>query len=200
MDQHPPAWSRFRGELDETLDIRSQAQHRILDFIDAFAQTRERCLMAGMNDFLTKPVSPEKLSATLRRLFGAQGRADTPAAAPSGTRDTGQARADALAPLLDRAALDAAMRVMPRDRLSRCSSFFEQARMVQRLRIALRDGQVLDLRVNAHVHAVCIELRLGGVGPDGAGAARRRHSCADARDCATGAALRRPDGTQPRSL
>ena len=36
---------------------------------DAFEQTRERCLVAGMNDFLTKPVSPEKLAASLRRTY-----------------------------------------------------------------------------------------------------------------------------------
>jgi two-component system, sensor histidine kinase len=37
---------------------------------DALDETRERCLVAGMNDFLTKPVSPQILAASLRRLFG----------------------------------------------------------------------------------------------------------------------------------
>ena len=41
---------------------------------DAFSETRDRCLVAGMNDFLTKPVSPQKLAASLRRLFGSRGR------------------------------------------------------------------------------------------------------------------------------
>ena len=36
---------------------------------DAFAETRDRCLVAGMNDFLTKPVSPQKLATLLRQLF-----------------------------------------------------------------------------------------------------------------------------------
>ncbi|HZF80906.1 MAG TPA: ATP-binding protein, partial [Rubrivivax sp.] len=40
---------------------------------DAFEETRDRCLVAGMNDFLTKPVSPQKLATSLRRLFGAGG-------------------------------------------------------------------------------------------------------------------------------
>ncbi|MCY7315861.1 MAG: response regulator, partial [Rubrivivax sp.] len=37
---------------------------------DAFTETRDRCLVAGMNDFLTKPVSPQKLATLLRQLFG----------------------------------------------------------------------------------------------------------------------------------
>ena len=114
---------------------------------DAFAQTRERCLMAGMNDFLAKPVSPERLSAMLRRLFGGPGSADVPA--------SGLADAPAPEPspvVLDRATLDAALRAMSRERLAHLlRTFFDEGpEMVERLRVALRDGQALDLRVNAH--------------------------------------------------
>ncbi|WP_050985699.1 ATP-binding protein [Rubrivivax gelatinosus] len=45
---------------------------------DAFTETRDRCLVAGMNDFLTKPVSPQKLAASLRRFFGSTGGAEFP--------------------------------------------------------------------------------------------------------------------------
>jgi CheY-like chemotaxis protein len=119
---------------------------------DAFAQTRERGLLAGMNAFLTTPVSPVKLSATLRRLFGPRGKTD--ASADGGLRAAEEASAAARgpAPLLDQGALDAALRAMPRERLAALlAAFFEQGpEMVQRLRLALRDGQALDLRVNAH--------------------------------------------------
>ncbi|MGL6109412.1 MAG: ATP-binding protein [Rubrivivax sp.] len=125
---------------------------------DAFAQTRERCLMAGMNDFLAKPVSPEKLSAMLRRLFGAAGPAGLP---PQSTSDT--VPAGPMSGVLDRVTLDAALCAMPRERLARLlETFFDEGpEVVERLRLALRDGQALDLRVNAHAaHGAALNFGL----------------------------------------
>ena len=149
MDLHMP----LLDGVGATLSIRALADNVaatvpiIALTADAFAQTRERCLMAGMNDFLAKPVSPERLSALLRRLFGGAIHA---AASPLGPV---AAQPLASAPVvLDRATLDAALRAMPRERLAQLlQSFFDEGpELVERLRVALRDGQALDLRVNAH--------------------------------------------------
>ena len=115
---------------------------------DAFSETRDRCLVAGMNDFLTKPVSPQKLAASLRRLFGADALAEMPieAAPIEPLAPTGAP------PFIDNAAVAMALQIMPRERLAAMiQEFLEQGpQTVQRLRAAVRDAQPLELRVNAH--------------------------------------------------
>ena len=126
---------------------------------DAFTDTREICLVAGMNDFLTKPVSPIKLAASLRRLFGvgAGAAADTTPTTPP---------ADGLAPLVDDAAVANALQIIPRQRLAMLvDAFLDQGpATVQRLRAAVRDGQPLDVRVNAHaVKGAALNLGLAAL-------------------------------------
>jgi CheY-like chemotaxis protein len=41
---------------------------------NAFAEDRERCLAAGMDDYLDKPINPERLYATLCRWLDADPR------------------------------------------------------------------------------------------------------------------------------
>ncbi len=39
---------------------------------NAMPGDRERCLAAGMNDHLSKPVKPEELQASIQRFFGSK--------------------------------------------------------------------------------------------------------------------------------
>jgi len=115
---------------------------------DAFSETRDRCLVAGMNDFLTKPVSPQKLAASLRRLFGAAVSSELPATPlpPAPLAPAGQA------PLIDPSAVAMALQAMKHERLAAMiHEFLNQGpETVQRLRAAVRDAEALELRVNAH--------------------------------------------------
>jgi two-component system, sensor histidine kinase len=128
---------------------------------DAFPETRERCLVAGMNDFLTKPVSPQKLATSLRRLFGAGAGAGSSEPLPAQpVQHHGQA------PLVDDKAVAATLQAMPPERLGRMiDEFLSQGpQTVQRLRIAMRDAQPLELRVNAHAaKGAALNLGLGAL-------------------------------------
>ena len=218
---------------------------------DAFEETRDRCVVAGMNGFLSKPVRPDMLSATLRRLFGPvshggghRGQAGDPealnagadtsltpanpahAATPPGaaeaaagatvSRNTAPPAADAqpataaaqdagtppslwVAPataagtvndswassdtlaapangaatpsaaqapvLVDQAAIHLLLQALsPQQYSALAQHYFDQApQTCRRLRAAVRDGQPLDLRTNAHA-AKGAALNLGFAG------------------------------------
>ncbi len=128
---------------------------------DAFAETRERCLVAGMNDFLTKPVSPQKLATSLRRLFGTGATAALPETSPPPPALPGGSQ-----PLVDEAAVAMALQAMPVHKLgAMIEAFLDQGpETVQRLRAAVRDAQPLELRVNAHAaKGAALNLGLAGL-------------------------------------
>ena len=116
---------------------------------DAFEQTRDRCMVVGMNDFLTKPVSPQKLASSLRRLFGAAAGMPQPLVNDTALLLPATAYGQ---PLIDAAALQMAMQAMTPERLGQMiDDFLDQGpQTVERLRAAVRDAQPLELRVNAH--------------------------------------------------
>ena len=136
---------------------------------DAFAETRDRCLLAGMNDFLTKPVSPQKLATLLRQLFGSGERdpAALPGAASSaGTKLPRVPLKGGAQPLLDETAIEAALQAMPKAKLgAMIAAFLDQGpQTVQHLRAAVRDAQPLELRVNAHaVKGAALNLGLSAL-------------------------------------
>jgi CheY-like chemotaxis protein len=55
--------------LEATRHIRAQPQYTLLPIIamtaNAFAEDRQRCMEAGMNDFIVKPVEPDDLKMLL---------------------------------------------------------------------------------------------------------------------------------------
>lgn len=57
--------------IDATIAIRAQPEGRSVPIIaltaNAFAEDRQRCIAAGMSDFLAKPVNPERLYNVLAR-------------------------------------------------------------------------------------------------------------------------------------
>jgi two-component system, sensor histidine kinase len=146
MDLHMPRLDGFGAtRAIRALPDRAAATVPIVALTaDAFPETRDRCLVTGMNAFLTKPVGPDKLATALRRLFGPGVATET--AAAETTRDPGPGT------LVDTVALERALQAIPRQRFAAMVEAFLQqgVQTVQRLRAAVRDGQPLDVRVHAH--------------------------------------------------
>ncbi len=134
---------------------------------DGFDETRERCLVAGMNDFLTKPVSPQKLATLLRRLFGSSATPVPPLAHGGAVTELALAAPrHSTPPLLDEGAIAMSLQAMSGARLAAMiDTFLDQGPdTVMRLRAAVRDAQPLELRVNAHAaKGAALNLGLAGL-------------------------------------
>ena len=60
--------------IEATKNIRAEPRFRTLPIIamtaNAMASDRERCIQAGMNDFITKPIDPNELFGVIRQWIG----------------------------------------------------------------------------------------------------------------------------------
>jgi signal transduction histidine kinase/DNA-binding NarL/FixJ family response regulator len=167
MDLHMPELDGFGAtRAIRALADRQRSTVPILALTaDAFASTRERCLVCGMNEVLTKPVSPDKLATTLRRLYGA-GPAPAPAPSPVAQTALQHALLAGTPPLIDEAAVAMALQVMSPDKLAGLiNTFLDQGpQTVQHLRNAVREAQPQALRINAHaVKGAALNLGLAAL-------------------------------------
>lgn len=114
---------------------------------DVFADTRQRCQGAGVNELLTKPLSQADLQAMLHRIFGARPvGGGLPALVARDGVSTGEPN------LLDHATLDNVCNLMGHQQVPTLyGGFFTQAEdAARRMRMAMRDADTEALRRSAH--------------------------------------------------
>jgi signal transduction histidine kinase/CheY-like chemotaxis protein len=150
MDVHMPVMDGIAAtQAIRALDASGAALPIVALTADAYADTRTRCLAAGMNDVLVKPLGLPELSALFQRRFGgdvAAGATATGEAAPAG-RHVGAGTA-----LLDTEVLARLVELMPRADAARLyESLLSQAgEATERMRRALREADTDELRRVSH--------------------------------------------------
>ncbi len=117
---------------------------------DGFADTRARCLAAGVSEVVTKPLSLGALRLILARHFGEAEAQD----APTGVLPLLQPAAGSSEPhgLIDRATVQSVRELMVADELRALyAGFFVQADDgARRMRDAMRDADIEGIRRSAH--------------------------------------------------
>ena len=141
MDVHMPVMDGIAAtEAIRRIDAQSARLPVVALTADAYADTRTRCLAAGMNDVMVKPLGMPELQAQFQRLFGAPS-----AAAEDSTRGE---HAGAGSALLDTEVLARLVELMPRAEAARLyDALFAQAGdATERMRRALREADTEELR------------------------------------------------------
>jgi hypothetical protein len=146
MDVHMPVMDGIAAtEAIRQLDAQAAALPVVALTADAYADTRTRCLSAGMNDVLVKPLGMPELEALFQRQFGS-------VTAPSADPARGEQGIGSGMTLLDTHVLARLIELMPRADAARLyESLLTQAGdATERMRRALRDADTDELRRVSH--------------------------------------------------
>jgi two-component system, sensor histidine kinase and response regulator len=156
MDMQMPVM----GGIEATRAIRSDPRFRALPIIamtaNAMAADRDKCLEAGMNDHVAKPIDPDELFSALHRWIkpreakGAPAKAAAPVKSPGTLADASDAKASEIAGIDTKSALK---RMGGNRRLyeSLLRKFAEQqAGAVEEIRAALKAGDASTAERGAH--------------------------------------------------
>jgi CheY-like chemotaxis protein len=147
MDVHMPVMDGIAAtESIRALDTQGAKLPIVALTADAYADTRTRCLAAGMEEVLVKPLGLPELEALFQRRFGsAAGATASPESARAPVAAGGTA-------LLDTEVLARLVELMPRAEAARLyEALLSQAGdATERMRRALRDADTDELRRVSH--------------------------------------------------
>ncbi|EHR72653.1 signal transduction histidine kinase [Burkholderiales bacterium JOSHI_001] len=182
MDVHMPVMDGIEAtEHIRALPAPASATRIVALTADVFADTRERCLRAGMDEVITKPVSLESLKALLVRHGRGAARPANASAADGASRSPApEAQDDSTpvdAPLLDRRVTHDVLEVMSSAEAAQLyDSFFTQAEdAARRMREAMRNADTEGLKRAAHgVKGAALNLGMAAL----ADLAQRLHNSA----------------------